>query len=46
MGESLRVRNGSKSVLAKFGNLTLSKLITRAQLAKKEGKLINMMNSS
>jgi hypothetical protein len=46
MSESLRVRNGSKGILENFGKLSPSKLIIRAQLMKKEEKLINMVKNS
>jgi hypothetical protein len=46
MSESLRVRNGSKGILENFGKLSPSKLIIRAQLTKKEEKLINMVKNS
>jgi hypothetical protein len=38
MSKLLRVKHGSKTILAKFGDLSPSNLITRAYLAKKEGK--------
>jgi hypothetical protein len=43
MSKSLRVYNGSKIILVKFGKLSTSNLITRA---KRKEKLINMRNIS
>jgi hypothetical protein len=42
MSDLLRISNGNMAILARFGNLSPSKLTTRSQLAKKEEKLINM----
>jgi hypothetical protein len=46
MSRPLRANNGSKTILAKFDKLSVSNLISRAQLAKRKENLINMRNSS
>jgi hypothetical protein len=46
MSRPLRANNGSKTILAKFDKLSVSNLISRAQLAKRKENLIDMRNSS
>jgi hypothetical protein len=42
MSKPLKVKNGNKTILPNFGKLSPSKIITRAYLAKRKEKLINM----
>jgi hypothetical protein len=45
MTQLIKVRNGNKDILAKFGKLSPSKLIIRIYVVKRR-KLINMGKSS